>query len=191
LIPKGPWIGDVYWTLAVEIGFYSLIFLLLCAGLFSAISRVALALTICSSISLIILATRLGPIEIVERGNVALARHGAFFALGIWIWISTTRRLLGWEIAASVLAISACISEIYLRGLEFLPAQGWLTSPVIVWLIGLAAIYWFSRNDAPKYFRSFGLMTYPLYLVHHVVGLARASSQVSTNGLHSSLVFCG
>jgi exopolysaccharide production protein ExoZ len=129
--------------------------------------------------SIVDLATRLGPIEIVERGNVALARHGAFFALGIWIWISTTRRLLGWEIAASVLAISACISEIYLRGLEFLPAQGWLTSPVIVWLIGLAAIYWFSRNDAPKYFRSFGLMTYPLYLVHHVVGLAILQTLVS------------
>src|SRR5882724_10068361 len=52
LIPKGPWIDDVYWTLAVEIGFYTLIFLLLCAGLFSLLSRVALALTAFSSLSL-------------------------------------------------------------------------------------------------------------------------------------------
>src|SRR5258708_29782648 len=26
LSPKGPWIDDVYWTLAIEIGFYALIF---------------------------------------------------------------------------------------------------------------------------------------------------------------------
>jgi hypothetical protein len=32
LFPKGPWIDDVYWTLTIEVGFYSLVFGLLCAG---------------------------------------------------------------------------------------------------------------------------------------------------------------
>src|ERR1700732_970273 len=93
LVPKGPWIDDVYWTLAIEIGFYALIFALLCAGVFSLLSRVSLALTTFSSVCLCILAarhwhllelSRLG--ELVERSNVLLARHGCFFALGAWIW---------------------------------------------------------------------------------------------------------
>lgn len=181
LLPKGPWIDDVYWTLAVEIGFYTLIFILLCAGMFSRLSLVALALTVFSSVSLVILALPLsGLAELVERGNVLLARHGCFFALGAWIWITTTRPLVAWERAAAMAAIIAGIGEIYLRGLEFLPAghASWLVTPVIVWIAAVGCVFAFSRpgifisNTAAEHFRTLGLMTYPLYLVHHVVGLA-------------------
>ncbi|SHG99532.1 acyltransferase family protein [Bradyrhizobium erythrophlei] len=179
LIPKGPWIDDVYWTLAVEVGFYCLVFLLLLARMFSQLSRAALALTLFSSISLIILATKYGPVGLVERGNVLLARHGCFFALGAWIWISTTRRLLPWERIALTVAIVACIGEIYLRGREFLPAgkMEWMLSPVVVWFAAVACIFIFSRPGKPiseaasRRIRTLGLMTYPLYLVHHIVGL--------------------
>lgn len=181
LLPKGPWIDDVYWTLAVEIGFYTLIFILLCAGMFSRLSLFALALTIFSSLSLLILALPLsGLAELVERGNVLLARHGCFFALGAWIWITTTRPLVAWERAAAMVAIIAGIGEIYLRGLDFLPTghTSWLVAPVIVWIAAVGCVYAFSRpgilisNTAAEHFRTLGLMTYPLYLVHHVVGLA-------------------
>jgi peptidoglycan/LPS O-acetylase OafA/YrhL len=191
LVPKGPWIDDVYWTLAIEIGFYALIFGLLCAGVFSLLSRVSLALTTFSSLCLCILAarhwhllelTRVG--ELVERSNVLLARHGCFFALGAWIWISTTRQLRIWEYTGVAIAVAACLGEICLHGLEFLPREigndSWLIAPVLVWFAAVGCIVAFSRpgtvtvvsGKTAEFIRTLGLMTYPLYLVHHVVGIA-------------------
>jgi peptidoglycan/LPS O-acetylase OafA/YrhL len=191
LIPKGPWIDDVYWTLAVEIGFYLLIFGLLCAGMFSRIGRVAMALTIFSSGSLCVLGAvrwRLlepsGLADLLGHSNVILARHGCFFALGVWLWISTTRSLKVWERISVAVSIIACIGEILLRGLDFLPFQvgnmSWLVAPVSIWAAAVGSIYVSSRRRAAtpvhdglaRRLRTIGLMTYPLYLVHHVVGLA-------------------
>ena len=85
LIPKGPWIDDVYWTLAVEIGFYTLIFGLLYAGMFLLLTRVSLVLTAFSSICLCILAShhwhlleqsRL--VDLIDHSKTLLARHGSF-----------------------------------------------------------------------------------------------------------------
>jgi exopolysaccharide production protein ExoZ len=198
LIPKGPWIDDVYWTLAVEIGFYTLIFGLLCAGMFSRIGRVATALTIFSSLCLTILAAvhwhfvgSSGLGDLIDHSNVLLARHGCFFALGVWLWISTTRPLKAWERIGVGLSIIACIGEILLRGLDFLPFQvvstSWLVAPVSVWATAVVCIYVFSRprearpihDGMAKRLRTIGLMTYPLYLVHHVVGLAIMTHLVS------------
>jgi exopolysaccharide production protein ExoZ len=191
LIPKGPWIDDVYWTLAVEIGFYTLIFGLLCAGMFSRISRIAMALTIFSSLCLTVLAAvhwhlveSSGLADLIDHSNVLLARHGCFFALGTWLWISSTRPLKAWERISVAVSIIACIGEILLRGLDFLPFQVenkiWLVAPVSVWATAVCCIYVFSRpseakpihDGMAKRLRTIGLMTYPLYLVHHVVGLA-------------------
>src|SRR5579872_6376242 len=52
LLPKGPWIDDVYWTISVEISFYFLVFLLLYVGAFSLIGRVAAAMTVFSALCL-------------------------------------------------------------------------------------------------------------------------------------------
>jgi exopolysaccharide production protein ExoZ len=190
LIPKGPWIDDVYWTLSVEIGFYTLIFCLLCTGLFSRINRVATALTIFSSLCLSVFAVgRWHPQEafriadLLNHSNVLLARHGCFFALGAWLWISTTRRLKAWERISVTVSVIACVGEILLRGLDFLPFQAgnvsWLIAPVSVWATAVVCIYFFSspreamtiHYGTAKRLRTMGLMTYPLYLVHHVVGL--------------------
>jgi peptidoglycan/LPS O-acetylase OafA/YrhL len=199
LLPKGPWIDDVYWTLAVEIGFYALIFGLLCAGIFSLLNRVAFVLTVFSSVCLSILAShhwhlleqsRL--VDLLEHSNTVLARHGCFFALGAWIWISTTRPLKVWECAAVAFSIIACIVEICLRGLDFLPVQignsYWLVAPAIVWGTAVACISVSSRprtamlisDGLARRVRTFGLMAYPLYLVHHVVGIAILKYLVSS-----------
>lgn len=191
LVPKGPWIDDIYWTLAVEIGFYGLIFGLLWTGMFSLLAGVSLALTAFSSICLCILASRhwhvqeLSPlVDLIGHANVLLARHGSFFALGAWTWISTTRPLKAWECATVALSIVACMVEICLRGLEFLPLQFgssiWLIAPMIAWSAAVVCIFLSSRPGyamplsapAAKRVRTIGLMTYPLYLVHHVVGIA-------------------
>jgi exopolysaccharide production protein ExoZ len=178
LIPKGPWISSVYWTLAVEIAFYSLVFVLLCFRAFSWMNRAALALTICSASYLTIIALRIWPVS--DHMNVFLLRHGCFFALGIWIWLSTIRPLSGWERAAAIGSLLPCVLEIYLVGTQFLPRQivgpAWVLAPIVFWSVAVACIWWSSRSDShfrPRtaaFVRTLGLMTYPLYLVHDELG---------------------
>jgi peptidoglycan/LPS O-acetylase OafA/YrhL len=175
LVPKGPWISPVYWTLAVEIVFYALVFGLLCVRGFRLLNYVAFTLTISSSSFLF--GTSLWGIS--DHMNILLLRHGCFFALGVWLWLLTKRQLLAWEYAAAIVAIIACIVEICLRGSEFLPHPFGLISiaaPVFVWITSVFCIWLSSRGhilQAPKrasFTRTIGLMTYPLYLIHLELG---------------------
>jgi exopolysaccharide production protein ExoZ len=176
LLPKGPWIDGIYWTLAVEIGFYALIFILLWTNLFSWLSQIALAITIFSIISIYFIAVKSPLAAVIDHANVVLARHGCFFAIGIWIWISVSRRLAAWEIAGSAAAVFACLMEIYLKGIEYLPDEhpNWILAPLIVWTLATASIFvlsrYGSREPTSNILKTFGLMTYPLYLVHNTVG---------------------
>ena len=203
LLPNGPWIDTVYWTLAVEIGFYLLIFCLLCAGAFLHLSRVALLLTILSSLFLCFLGARLWAFvplsrftELIDSHHYLvqflLARYGCFFALGIWIWISTTRALKTWERAASAISIVACIGEICLRGSMLLPlgagSLSWIVPAVPFWIAAITCLFLFSRvpgltlppGVTAGRIRTIGLMTYPLYLVHDIVGKSVVRVVLST-----------
>ena len=114
-----------------------------------------------------------------------LLNHGCFFALGIWLFISANRRLTSIErIAVAVTCLSGA-AEIYFFASFFLtciPAISGQSAfvPIMVWAaaVGLIA-YGANRNrrpaaaasrEAPAYLRTLGLITYPLYLTHNVIG---------------------
>ena len=111
LMPFGPWIDGVYWTLAVEMVFYLLVFSILgfwnydtvepalwCVGFASAFYWVAMVL---------------GDVPIsIELANLLLLRHGAFFALGVTIWMTATRGASGPRIAAMIVFCLICSVEI-------------------------------------------------------------------------------
>jgi peptidoglycan/LPS O-acetylase OafA/YrhL len=177
LIPKGPWVDDVYWTLAVEISFYAMTFVMLCIGAFKLISHAAFVVTVFNAICLVVLATNYHDLgDVISRMNLTLANHGCFFALGIWIWCAAGRPLKYFEIAGIMLAIGTGILQIYLYASKYnpYPEMIWLSEPILIWLVSVAAIVLFSRVQlAPsKLLRRLGLMTYPLYLVHNVLGRA-------------------
>jgi exopolysaccharide production protein ExoZ len=114
---------------------------------------------------------------LVWHANVLLARHGCFFALGVWIWLSTTRKLAAWEVAGITAVTVVCFGEIYVRALDLLPEghPDWIYAPMATWAIAAVAIFVISRHGSVKptsaFLRTLGLMTYPLYLVHHAVGV--------------------
>ena len=114
-----------------------------------------------------------------------LLNHGCFFALGIWLFISANRRLTSIErIAVAVTCLSGA-AEIYFFASFFLtciPAISGQSAfvPILVWAaaVGLIA-YDANRNrrpaaaalrEAPAFLRTLGLITYPLYLTHNVIG---------------------
>ncbi len=114
-----------------------------------------------------------------------LLNHGCFFALGIWLFISANRKLTALERVAVAVTCLSGAAEIYFFAsflLTCIPAisdQSALV-PTMVWAaaVGLIA-YGANRNrrsaataspEAPACWRTLGLITYPLYLTHNVIG---------------------
>ena len=200
LIPKGirgQWLDAVYWTLAAEMAFYGLVFCTLLTKKIT-LRHLAWGLTIYSAVfnafSMLVLSGAIQSdmlywVVLMFRvpGATWLLNHGCFFALGIWLFISANRTLTTLEWAAvAVTCLSGC-AEIYYFShflLNAIPAISDQSAflPILAWaaavlLIAVAANK--SRHaagtaspEAPAYLRTLGLITYPLYLTHNVIGSA-------------------
>lgn len=94
-------IASSYWTLPIELAFYLVVFLSLCTnGRFGliAIARLLVLLSFPYLILLFLHEIRIVNLPWLDFGyglkNMLLVRHGPFFAIGIYIWSYTTKRLL-------------------------------------------------------------------------------------------------
>ena len=185
-IPSGPWIDGVYWTLGIEIAFYALIFLLLLSNAFARIDLLAYALAALSGGFWLWWLASGSPsahhLASVRLTNLLLIRHGAEFALGMLIWRCQFDRIS----ALRGLGIATCVVtgliEIYASALEKSAGSAFTVSSVAaggLWLVALALIVlsiagnatahrWFGRHAGV--IRAMGLATYPLYLLHQVIG---------------------
>ena len=116
-----------------------------------------------------------------------LLSHGCFFALGIWLFMSANRQLTALEQVAIAVTCLSGAAEIYFFASFFLTsipaiADQSAVVPIMVWaaavfLIALAAnrsrrSAGIASPEAPAYLRTLGLITYPLYLTHNVIGTA-------------------
>jgi peptidoglycan/LPS O-acetylase OafA/YrhL len=200
LIPKGirgQWIDCIYWTLAAEMAFYGLVFctlltkkitlrhlawgLTIYSGVFNAFALLVLSGVIRSDILYFVV--------LMFRVPCAawLLCHGCFFALGIWLFISANRKLTTLEqFAVAVTFLSGCAEIFYFSSflLTNIPAISDQSAivPIVVWAAAvflIAAAANRSRRstgtaspDAAGYLRTLGLITYPLYLTHNVIGSA-------------------
>ena len=214
LIPKGisgQWLDCIYWTLAVEMAFYGLVF---CALLTKRVTlrHLAWGLTIYSAafnaFSMLVLSGAIQSdllywVILMFRvpGATWLLNHGCFFALGIWLFISANRKLTALEqVAVAVTCLSGC-AEIYyfssflLTNIPAISDQSALV-PIGVWAaaVGLIAVA-ANRNrradvtaspEPAGYWRTLGLITYPLYLTHNVAGSAMIRVLIDA-GLDASL----
>jgi len=200
LIPKGikgQWLDCIYWTLAAEMAFYGLVFCTLLTKKVT-LRHLAWGLTIYSAVfnafSMLVLSGAIQSdmlywVVLMFRvpGATWLLCHGCFFALGIWLFISANRKLTALEqFAAAVTCLSGCAEIFYFSSflLTAVPAISDQSAfvPIVVWaaavlLIAVAANR--SRRstgaaspEAPGYLRTLGLVTYPLYLTHNVIGSA-------------------
>lgn len=200
MVPKGvtgEWLDEVYWTLAAETAFYGLVF---CAMLTRRITlrHLAFGLTIYSAIfnaiALLVLSCTTPsdlPYLVILMFRVPCAAfllsHGCFFALGIWLFISANRELTALEQIAVVVTCLSGAAEIYFFASFFLTSIPAIADqsaivPIMVWAAAVFLIaHAASRNrraadtaprQAPAYLRTLGLITYPLYLTHNVIGSA-------------------
>ncbi|RVT90121.1 acyltransferase family protein [Sphingomonas crocodyli] len=188
--PKGPWVDGVYWTLGVEISFYALMFVLLVIGRLAWIN-LALCLVglLSSAYWLAALPIGIFPVAHIDEmlARLLLIRHGCFFAIGGLLWT-----LQGTKAGRGLwLVILTCMAAGYVEILDAGREPVTLAGPA--WLSHIAAVTWVAsvgflilavkrelhghRWQSPC-LRAAGLATFPLYLLHDVVGawLLRVSS---------------
>ena len=168
LFPIPEWIDVVIWTLVVEVTFYMTVgaLILLARDMRRALLILAHVLTIASLMTLS--AEHAFGKALNWLPTLFLLRHGAFFALGIFIWAGMR--------PFALISVATGVFEIVGMSL-FRNAQSGHALPVIVpvmvWLLAVGLIWLCARRTSPTvapWIRTVGLMTYPIYLIHHSVG---------------------
>ena len=165
LWPVGPWIDGVYWTLTIEAMFYAAIFLLVAGGKVSCLEEFAVLLGSISAIYLLAV-SKLG---FHSTDLHSFWRYGCYFALGMMLWIIVSQGVRPRRLFIAAVFVGAGLLEISGAGLPGAKALGsalWIVSLVVI----CATTYW--RVPGNDWTRRVGLMTYPLYLVHQLVGSA-------------------
>ncbi|CAN7552788.1 acyltransferase [Phyllobacterium sp. LjRoot231] len=203
--PFGPWIDGVYWTLGIEIVFYAVVAICIGVGLRSKLEFICCTIGLLSSALWV--ANWLGYFPtIYERTSLLLlGAHGVYFACGAIIWGGMTK---GWGIhrivVGSLLAASGYLG-IVLTAPELIALAGNGSSvhpPAIIWLSAIAFMIASARADRlvqriirpsiQRTIRFLGIATYPLYLIHDLIGASvmRGLIEIGVNRWVSLVFAC-
>jgi peptidoglycan/LPS O-acetylase OafA/YrhL len=191
--PTGDWIDSVYWTLGVEICFYTVVFSLLMAhrqrwiqpimrgvGLVSTLFWIGF--TIASLYRDSVAFELFSSVQWSRLAQLTLLQHGVFFALGVLLWARFAKRASRGQTAWLLLfVIGGCLQIAGENSLK-LEKTGFAFSPLVpcgIWL-GAMLFFWLAIANNSRVqqlplwslqlLRRLGLMTYPLYLLHNVTG---------------------
>jgi peptidoglycan/LPS O-acetylase OafA/YrhL len=165
-----PHVDGVYWTLAVEMKFYFLVFVLLLAR---QIERLEVWLYIW--ISALMAAYFIDGDRVLE--SVTIFPYGAYFAAGALCCLIrfeglNTQRLAGVAICL-LLSIDHGVASRGYYLFETTESSGWIVAVLIVVCYSMmlaSSLKWLPLKHSAVLFK-LGALTYPLYLLHNVIGL--------------------
>ncbi len=193
----GPWIDSSYWTLGVEVSFYAVVLALLFFKKFAHMPKVVGAIGLASVAfwsvrSLTSVWPGIAP-ELAQWLRAAdgdttrvlqlmLLHHGCFFAIGVFLWLclfefTSVRRvamILAFVGGGMIQVVSVALHHNDAAHSNFSPL-----APLLVWTLSLGLIIasvLANRDLAARFgwlaspMRRVGLMTYPLYLLHQMIG---------------------
>lgn len=176
--PFQPWVDGVYWSLGVEISFYGAVWLLIVSGAFSYFEMFILIMGTSSVLAAVVDWLAPFPFYSTRWMELLLIRNGMCFALGSLIWLIACHGFTWRRGLAATLFLFGSLVEISIatfpgnRGSPVVPAFLFLSSMAAM----LIAIYSNDRlrnrasTQGTSFGRAAGLVTYPLYLTHNVVG---------------------
>lgn len=188
LSPKGPYIDGVVWTLVVEAAFYLSVVVVIAlasrlGGHEKTLGRFAWLLGAASATFTIVYwasgastaATGYAAMLDSFAFDVTLLRQGVFFALGMLLFEAIERGMTPARLAVIAALTPFCALQIH-NNVGEAPAS---LVPIAIWGLATALIYLGARygdrlvtRDMRPIMRPIGLMTYPLYLNHFVLGAA-------------------
>ncbi len=193
LLPWGPWVSGVYWTLAVEVIFYLIVACVIATQNPHALHNFGIALAVSGSLYWLLRAcdyTTGGHLHFVFEfaesplGSLIPIGSACHFGFGLILWSSVRRGLnihriyliLACIIAGIISTIASARFNLVLNGE---PTTRVLIAPAI-YMVGVSAIISSVVYNAKialfvgrygSFGRTLGLLTYPLYLVHDEVGI--------------------
>lgn len=193
LLPSGPYLATAYWTLPIELSFYTLIAFLMFSFNIKSIKLIAPYLTITSSIYILFYSLHTWHIlnlPYLEFGygikNTTLLRHGVFFSIGIYFWLSSVGELERKDIKYIVLSLIAGSLEVASRGGEIfqkinsleLSILTGISIPILIFYVMCLLMFISIKSSfriplnkmTGNILRTLGLTTYPFYLLHETVG---------------------
>lgn len=202
-LPRDPWIDGSYWTLGIEISFYLAVFLLIKFFNFGSIRFLATVIGLASSLFWIVtLFTKIEAIDLFSAqlkwltedrySQLLLMHHGMFFALGVFLWAELIKkhdlRNVFWITLFCISGCAQIVGETAKANLDWNVNYSAIT-PCIIWLTSIALIIVFVRGNARLHalppnvitaIQTAGMMTYPLYLLHQIVGAAMMGWMVTS-----------
>lgn len=185
--PFGPWIDGTYWTLGIEISFYTIVWLLIILRRFEHFEIMIFVIGTISTLAALVFL--IAPYEQYSSRafQLSLIRYGSHFALGsmIWIMIFQGNAWRRWIFAAIFLIGAAAEVSVTAS----IGPHGSPTVACAIYLAGALLVYasarWNSQisNKLPDWIRdnirALGLATYPLYLLHNIIGASLIRLSVS------------
>lgn len=187
--PFGPWLDGIYWTLGIEISFYTLVFLMLALARRQAVHPMTMAVGLCSAVFILARAAgvSINGHSLAGGGHhrliqLLLLEHGVFFALGSGLWQAMRGRLRATELAILLLFFGCGLVQI--DG-EARATVGFFRQPVPIGgamalfagAMALMLLAVWSNDRLPASIerlrpvaRRIGLATFPLYLLHPLFG---------------------
>ena len=176
-VPVDPWVDSVYWTLGIEIAFYAIVWVLLRLGRFDRMEAVAIVIGLISTFFWCLYY----PLDMSDLAEtrwlqLTLVHHGCFFALGVMLWLMRFKAVTPARLGLSALFLAGgvlqIISSVDVHSLKVEAAMPY-APPILIFLTAVGLMAWSLRlNLSWRGWRRIGLMTYPLYLLHDVVGAA-------------------
>lgn len=173
-----PYIDGVYWTLAVEIKFYVIVWLLI---MLRQLDRVELWLFAWLAAALTAQFVNLGPVR-----SLIIDPYGPFFAAGGLFFLCFESGWTKTRVAGLLLALGLCLHE-SLQGMagfvaaeHITPAAQIATLSIIVLAFACFAMLRNIRGLRwPAWITLVGSLTYPLYLLHNVGKVLFLESEVT------------
>jgi peptidoglycan/LPS O-acetylase OafA/YrhL len=163
-----PFVDGVYWTLAIELKFYLLIFLAIVLRQMPYLER-WMYLWLAGSIAFSIWATPL-------TNSLVMLPHGFFFIGGAICYFI---RASGFSTARAVALVLAVAGSVYqaVQGREKFTFETQVADPAIVAVLIVlfycamfaVAMRW-ARLPQARFWAILGALTYPLYLLHNMLG---------------------
>lgn len=186
---QGPYLATAYWTLPIEIAFYALIYIVIKYWSINYINKAIVILTLFSSLYIFLYSLHLFEYiyaPFLEFGygvaNMTLLRHGIYFSMGVILYLHFHKEsdsLLG---KVFLLALASSFLEIASRAVEVndkVKSISFIESfliPVVIFGLFIILIFFVIIKEEiipsryQRFVRAIGLSSYPIYLIHEVLG---------------------
>lgn len=197
-IPFGKYIDGSYWTLGIECSFYAIVIIIMISNMMHHIEKIFLLVATISTlfcVTVLMICPEFNQLIGRRMFELMLLVHGCEFAVGIFLWAICYKGVSTIRVIGLAIGMLGGATEVWHR----VPVHGYSVQAVTLWVVAVFCIALSVLANQQirdtigdigvRLLRILGLATYPLYLLHNLVGAAimRQASDFGLGALASFL----